>query len=134
MLNTSREFWRYNMTPEEVIKLYIKEREYERKAFGEYKHIKALSFPSFLLFLKDYIDRAIKSYTGPWAGPNDRPEWLNYSMELDTGLNTPSEAYANVIKIMALAGAALETYANIDVEKWRESAEKDLEKWRYEHE
>jgi hypothetical protein len=118
---------------EKVIKLYLKEREYQKEAFGDYKEIGALSFPSFLIFLKRYTDRAIEAYMGPWEESGKRPYWLEHAHELDFG-TVPSEAYANIIKIMALAGAALETYAEINVEEWRKDAKEDLKKWRYSHE
>jgi hypothetical protein len=42
----------------------------------------------------------------------------------------PVKAYEQLIKVMALAGAALEAYADIDPEKWRQNPEKDGEKWK----
>ena len=50
----------------DIMKLYFKEREYEIKVFGDYADDQSLSFPSFLLFLKTYVDKAIEAYTGKW--------------------------------------------------------------------
>jgi len=92
----------------DIINLYYKERDYEVKVFGDYSDDKSLSFPSFLLFLKRYVDKAIEAYTGKWE--RELPPWLE-SCE-------------------ALAGAALETYTNINAEKWRENPEEDSKKWK----
>jgi hypothetical protein len=40
------------------------------------------------------------------------------------------KAYEELIKIMALAGAALETYTDIDPAKWREDLEAHMSKWK----
>jgi hypothetical protein len=112
----------------DIINLYFKERDYEIKVFGEYSDDKSLSFPSFLLFLKRYVDKAIEEYTGKWE--RELPPWLNSCIEFDNHGVAPVKAYEDVIKIMALAGAALETYAQINAEKWRENPEEDSKKWK----
>ena len=50
----------------DVIQIYLKEREYERSVFGDYQNLPELSFPSFLIFLREYVDKAISAYTGKW--------------------------------------------------------------------
>jgi len=118
------------MTRKELIALYNKERDYEENVFGNYKEIKSLSFPSFLNFLKSYILKAEKAYSGKWE--KELPPWLLTCDEFEkTGRGTaPVKAYEEVIKIMALAGAALETYTIIDADKWRDDPEMDAKKWK----
>ena len=108
--------------------LYDKEREYERSVFGEYSDDPSLSFPSFLLFLEEYVRKAKQAYVGKWQ--KDLPPWLKTCVEHQNGGYAPVKAYEEIIKEMALAGAALETYAAIDVSKWRENAESDAQKWK----
>jgi len=108
--------------------LYEKERDYERSIFGEYKNDPSLSFPSFLLFLEQYVQKAKAAYAGKWE--KDLPPWLKTCVEYQNGGFAPVKAYEEVIKVMALAGAALETYANIDPKKWRENAKSDVLKWK----
>jgi len=117
----------------DVVQIYLKEREYEKEVFGDYENLPELSFPSFLIFLKQYVDKAIEAYTGKWD--NKLPPWLKGCAEMKnydgTGLGSaPVKAYEEVIKIMALSGAALETYTNIDASKWRENPEADAQKWK----
>jgi len=108
--------------------LYDKERNYERSVFGEYNDDPSLSFPSFLLFLEQYVQKAKAAYTGKWE--KDLPPWLQTCVEHQNGGFAPVKAYEEVIKVMALAGAALETYAVIDSSKWREHGESDALKWK----
>ena len=112
----------------DIMKLYFKERDYEIKVFGEYSDDKSLSFPSFILFLQRYVDKAIAAYTGKWE--RELPPWLTTCKEFENHGVAPVKAYEEVIKIMALAGAALETYTTIDAEKWRENPEEDSKKWK----
>lgn len=111
----------------DIMKLYFKERDYETQVFGDYANDQSLSFPSFLMFLKTYVDKAIEAYTGKWQ--RELPPWLITCKELQNHGVAPIKAYEEVIKIMALAGAALETYTEIDAEKWRENPEEDSKKW-----
>ncbi len=111
-----------------LIALYRKERDYETRVFGEYAEVEALNFASFLLFLKEYVDKALVAYTGKWD--TELPPWLVNCKEYHQDGSAPVKAYEEVIKIMALAGAALETYADIDPEKWRDDLEADLSKWK----
>lgn len=124
------------MTRDQVIALYNKERNYEEMVFGEYSKIRSLSFPSFLAFLRVYIEKAEEAYAGKWE--KELPPWLKTCAEYEAeagGLfakagTAPVKAYEEVIKIMALAGAALESYATIDASKWREDPDVDAEKWK----
>ena len=117
----------------DVIQIYLKEREYERSVFGDYQNLPELSFPSFLIFLREYVDKAISAYTGKWD--KELPPWLEGCIEMKqqegrSEKSAPVKAYEEVIKIMALAGAALETYTNLDASKWRENPEVDARKWK----
>lgn len=107
--------------------LYEKEREYERCVFGNYKDIESLSFPSFIIFLEQYIEKAKKAYTEKWQ--TELPPWMKACAEFDQHEAAPVKAYEEIIKVMALAGAALETYTVIDSSKWREHPEVEAKKW-----
>jgi len=111
-----------------INELYQKEREYERSVFGEYRDDPSLSFPSFLIFLEEYIKKAKQAYVGKWD--KDLPPWMKTCVEHQNSGFAPVKAYEELIKVMALAGAALETYSAIDPSKWRENAESDALKWK----
>lgn len=111
---------------DDVIQLYLKERGYETAAFGDYRRQKNLNLASFLTFLEEYIRRAREKYCGPWQ--SEKPPWLKDCIELDSGRFAPIGAYEELIKIMALSGAALETYTELDVAEWRKEGVK--QKWR----
>jgi len=113
----------------EIIKLFIKERDYETCVFGDYKNDPTLNLASFITFLKIYLNRVEKAYTGVWSPREKFPDWLKNTDESKNGGNGPIEAYENLIKLMALAGAALEAYAEIDVDAWRRNPELDSKKW-----
>lgn len=119
----------------DVIQIYLKEREYEQSVFGDYSKLPELSFPSFLIFLKQYVDKALQAYTEKWD--TELPPWLEGCREMGDCEGTsmgsaPVKAYEEVIKIMALSGAALETYTNLNASKWRENPEVDAQKWKNE--
>ena len=48
--------------------------EYEQKLDGNYDDLKQLSFPSFIIFLKRYLEKIEESYTENWT--RERPDWL----------------------------------------------------------
>ncbi len=112
----------------DLMSLYRKERNYETCVFGDYDKVEALNFASFLLFIREYADRALTAYTGKWD--TELPPWLITSKEYQQDGSAPVKAYEEVVKIMALAGAALETYTKIDPEKWREDIEAHMSKWK----
>jgi len=113
------------MTRSEVIKLYEKERDYQESIFGEYKNNPSLNLASFLLFLDSYLDKAKKYYVSKWT--DKPPSWLLESKEQLIQGSSPVDTYEELVKIFVLAGAALESYAAIDVSKWREDGIKN--KW-----
>lgn len=110
----------------EVVQLFLKERAYETAAFGDYRRQKNLNLASFLTFLEEYIKKARAKYCGPWQ--NEKPPWLKDCIEFENGRFAPIGAYEELIKIMALSGAALETYTEIDPDQWRQEGVKP--KWR----
>jgi len=112
----------------DIIKLFSKERDYETCVFGDYKNNPTLNLASFIIFLKTYLDRVEKAYAGVWSPKEKFPDWLRNTVESENGGSGPVEAYENLIKLMALAGAALE-YANVDVNSWRRNPELDSKKW-----
>ena len=113
------------MTSEELFRLYQREREYQRKAFGDYRKNPTLSIASFLTFIEEYLEKAKKSYVYEWT--DQMPEWLENSREFAELGSAPIKTYEHLIKVFALTGAALETFSSIDVEKWRIEGVK--EKW-----
>ena len=116
------------MDSEKLIEVYLKERYYETCVFGEYNKVEALNFASFLIFLKEYIDKALSAYAGKWD--TELPPWLLSSKEYEQDGSAPVKAIEEVVKIMALSGAALETYTSIDPVKWREDLEAHMSKWK----
>lgn len=114
------------MTEEEIIKLYKKERDYQKSVFGEYKNNPCLNLGSFLLFLDNTLQKAKKYYVSKWT--SELPPWMLTTSEYKSQEVAPVEAYEELIKIFALAGAALESYTAIESSKWREDGIKD--KWR----
>ncbi len=110
-----------------LFELYQREREYQRCCFGEYSDLKSLNFASFLLFIEEYLQKAKKGYSGKWEG--QLPQWLMDSTEMIEG-SAPVEAYEQLVKVFALAGAALETFSNINPEKWRTDPEEESTKWK----
>lgn len=115
---------------EKVCDLYKKERDYQKRAHGDYNNVESLNLGSFLVLIEHYLDKAKKSYSGPWK--QERPEWLINCRENILEGSAPVEAYEELIKVFTLAGAALETYADIDLSKWRSNMEEDLKKWEKE--
>lgn len=116
------------MRKELIIKVYTKEREYEQYVFGDYGEIESLNLASFLNFLETYIRKARQAYSGRWE--NKLPPWLLSCKEFSQGGAAPVKTYEELIKVMALAGAALETYAVIDPYEWRIDYELDGKKWK----
>jgi len=110
-----------------VIEIYRREREYQRMCFGNYRDVKSLNFGSFLQFIEEYLQRAKHAYSGKWD--KELPGWLRECEEMDEG-SAPVEAYEQIIKVMALCGAALETYAALTPSEWRNDPENDGQKWK----
>jgi hypothetical protein len=111
-----------------ILDLYKKERDFESKVFGSYADVESLNLASFIAFIEEYIKKVRSSYTGKWD--SELPPWLITCREYELHGNAPVKAYEDMIKIMALAGAVLETYTQIDVSKWREDLEAAIQKWK----
>jgi hypothetical protein len=116
----------------DVKKLYEKERDYQLCAHGDYTQVDSLNLGSFLILIEHYLKKAKELYSGPWTG--DLPDWINTCREYEQESHCPAESYEELIKVFALAGAALETYVDIDPEKWRGNIDEDLKKWQKETE
>lgn len=116
------------MSEDKIIELYKKERDYQRCMFGDYKGITSLNLASFLTFIRHYLEKAEKGYVGPWVTPEKVPDWLVECKELKEG-SVPIGAYEYLIKVFALAGAALYANADIDPNKWREDIITEGKKW-----
>ena len=115
------------MSRQNIIDLYVKEREYEESVFGNYVENRSLNLASFLTFLEIYVNKAKKTYTNKWSA--DKPEWLISCIEEEIQGTSPVQTYEILIKIMALAGAALESYVEIDIDEWRKDKQ-PKEKWK----
>ena len=116
------------MKEEDVIELYKKERKYQRCMFGDYKNVQSLNLASFISFIRHYLDKVEKGYIGPWVTPEKVPEWLKNCKELREG-SVPVKAYENLIKVFALAGAAIYANADIDPTIWRQDVISEGLKW-----
>ena len=116
------------MNLQELFSLYMKERSYQEAVFGSYSKNTALNLASFLQFIEETTDKAKKGYVGAWA--KNLPPWLLDCEEYKQG-TAPVATYEYLIKVFVLAGAALESYANVDVEKWRDDGIKN--KWKEEN-
>lgn len=117
------------MNQSNLIELFIKERDYELGIFGDYQNNPALNLASFITFLKIYLDKVEKSYAGVWSTKDEFPDWLKDTAESKVGQSAPVKAYENLIKLMALAGAALEAYVEVDIDLWRTQPITNSKKW-----
>jgi hypothetical protein len=113
------------MTVEELFEVYKKEREYQRKAFGDYRSNSTLNVSSFLTFIEEYLEKAKKAYVYDWD--LSKPPWFLESKESQAIGLSPVKTYEHLIKVFALAGAALETFLVMEPEDWRMMGVK--EKW-----
>lgn len=109
-----------------TLELYRKERDYQKSIFGSYRNNPKFNVATFILFIEQYIKKAKESYVNVWT--DDLPDWLLGCNESENGATAPVEAYEALIKAFTLAGAALEAYADIDVNNWRKEGVKD--KWK----
>jgi hypothetical protein len=116
------------MSEKDVIAIYEKERHYQKCMFGDYRNVKSLNLASFITFIMHYLKEAEKGYVGPWVTPDKVPGWLKNCKEMEGG-SVPVQAYEELIKVFALAGAALYANAELDPEKWREDVIKEGQKW-----
>jgi hypothetical protein len=105
------------MNTEELFQLYIKEREYQTKIFGEFKDNPSFNLASFLLFLESYLKKTTSCYSDKWT--SEKPPWMLDCSELKSQETAPILSYENLVKVFALAGAALETFTEIDPIYWR---------------
>jgi hypothetical protein len=121
--------WRDMRKIDKMCELYIKEREYQKSIFGEYSNNPNFNVATFLQFIEHYLEKSKKAYVSKWT--KERPEWLKDCTEFlgePDERTAPIEAYEQLVKIFTLAGAALESFTDIDIDKWREKGIKD--KWR----
>lgn len=111
----------------EIIELYKKEREYEECVFGNYAEVKSLNVASFIILLKNYINKIEKAYSGKWN--KELPPWLLSCREFENNQSAPVEVYEHLITIMTLSGAALESFTRVDPNEWRVNPDVDKKKW-----
>jgi len=114
---------------ERLVKLLIKELDYQKTIFGDYKEDENMNIASLILIIEKYLNKAKESYISQWK--HELPDWcLRLKEQGDTNLSpqpAPIGTYEELIKVFALTGAALEAFTNIDPEHWREDGIKD--KW-----
>jgi hypothetical protein len=113
------------MYVDNLFELYKKEREYQKTVFGEYQENPNLNLASFLNFVEEYLDKAKRSYVYDWS--SKKPNWFLESKEFVDQGSAPVKTYEHLIKVFALAGAALETFLSVSLENWREEGPKS--KW-----
>lgn len=113
------------MNQDKIFELYIKEREYQKEIFGDFKDNPTLNLASFLILVDKYLKKATNSYLDKWH--SNLPDWLLSCKECEQQNTAPVTSYEDLIKVFALAGAALETFTEIDSSRWREEGIK--EKW-----
>jgi len=117
------------MDSDKLITLYLKEREYQKRVFGDYKDLTVFNLPSFLLLHRDYVRRAEQMYVDQWE--DTLPPWLATCKEYEIQRTAPVRTYQAIIKNFALHGAALETFAEINPTMWR-FGEDINQKWKQE--
>ena len=103
-------------TCDDVIKLYLREREYQKKVFGDYKDL-PLNLASFMLLNRVYLNKAEDGYVDNWK--SDKPPWLITCDEFESYGAAPIKSYIALIKNFALHGAAIETLTVINPTLWR---------------
>jgi len=111
---------------QKIFDLYKKEREYQKKIFGDYNRNPTLNISSFMQFIETYLMKAKKGYTNVWI--EELPNWLDNCLEYHDQGSAPVDTYEALIKVFTLTGAAIETYCNINVDNWREDGIK--QKWK----
>ena len=104
------------MESSELFRLYLKERDYQQKIFGSYKDNSKFNIASFLQFIEHYLDKCKESYVDIWT--DELPLWLESCKESSSG-TSPAKTYEQLIKLFVLAGAALESYCNVNTDEWR---------------
>ncbi len=109
-----------------LMEVYLKERNYQKQIFGNVKDSEVLNVSSFLNFLDVYLKKAKNKYSEGWV--DEKPNWMISCKEFDHQNSAPVEMYEHLIKIMTLAGAALEAYTEIEPILWRSEGIKD--KWK----
>jgi hypothetical protein len=112
------------MNINELIDLYCKERDYQTQIFGSYESKKVLNISSFLTFIDNYLKKAKDNYCQPWVNIEDlrnssEYNWFRNSIEMEMQGAAPVSVYEELIKIFVLAGAAIESYADINIDEWR---------------
>ena len=117
------------MSRNELVELLNKELDYQVSIFGRYKDDPNMNVASLILMIEEYLDKAKKAYMKQWK--HEMPDWLKYAKEQgEDNLSpwpAPTKTYEELIKVFALAGAALESFTLIDAKHWRENGIKD--KW-----
>ena len=115
------------MRQDQLFKLYLREREHQRRVFGEYHTESPLNLASFLILHGEYTRKAKHLYVQQWD--KRLPPWLLNTVEHAQQGSAPVRTYQEIIKNFALHGACLETFAQIDPDMWRRG-EDIKRKWK----
>jgi len=115
------------MDSERLFTLYQKEREYQKRVFGNYENIEVLNLSSFLLFHREYLRKAEHAYVQRWN--TDLPPWLANCREFEIQGAAPVNVYKEIIKNFTLHGAVLEAFTEINPSMWRFGESINL-KWK----
>ncbi len=114
------------MDRKDLIKLLVKELDYQVSIFGRYSDDPNLNLASLILLIEEYLTKAKKAYSTKWT--HSHPDWLLATNEnKDLLSSSPDKAYEELIKVFALSGAALEAFTAINPDLWRDNGIKD--KW-----
>ena len=105
------------MDSEKLITLYLKEREYQKRVFGNYQDLSVLNLSSFLILHREYLRKAEHMYVQQWD--RNLPPWLGSCNEFEIQGTAPVKTYEALVKNFALHGAALETFTDINPSMWR---------------
>lgn len=105
------------MNIDTLMELYVKERDYQKKVFGDYGRLGVLNLASFLTLHREYLRKAEHMYIQKWD--DNLPPWLKNTAEFAQQGSAPVKTYEYIIKNFVLHGAALETYTEIDPTNWR---------------
>ena len=91
------------MNQDKIFELYIKEREYQKEIFGDFKDNPTLNLASFLILVDKYLKKATNSYLDKWH--SNLPDWLLSCKECEQQNTTGAEPDVAVAPMIVVGGA-----------------------------
>ena len=120
------------MNKQKLVNILIKELDYQRNIFGNYKNDPKMNVASLIIIIEEYLKKAKKAYITDWT--KKLPKWMLDCKERGNNdlspLPAPVKTYEEIIKVFALSGSLLESFTDLNPEYWRENGIKD--KWNKE--